>query len=227
VKTTGNLLDAFGGVCVTLADKNTLIAASSEELLKATCDRIAGKGGEPLNKPMRRLLVELDDKQTIVFAMRPARAALASSEAADRGAAQKEPGKSDSVLPPFVPHALALDSDETRPAPSESPLCELSGGIALAEDFQLRCTLRTASAGDARDVMKGFKELRLRMGGLAMLLARSSKNYAFLKEIPRSFLAVRKDRIILIEGHLSAETLDKLFDAVTIDGKSHEHRSSD
>lgn len=228
VKTTGNLLDAFGGVSVTLLDKNTLIAASSEELVKQTCNRIAGKGGEPLNKPMRRLLTELDDKQTIVFAMRPTRSAIGSSEAADRGTAQKESGKSALSPPsPFVPPPPALPSDEARPESNKSSLCELSGGITLAEDFQLRCTLRTASASDAKDAMKGFKELRLRMGGLATLLAGSSKDYAFLKEIPHSFLAVRKDRIILIEGHLSAETLDKLFGAVSSDGKSRGHRQDD
>ncbi len=59
--------------------------------------------------------------------------------------------------------------------------------------------------------MKGFDELRLRMDGLAILLAGSDKDCAFLKEIPKSFLAVRKGRIILIEGHLSAETLGKLL----------------
>ena len=56
---------------MTLADKNTLIVASSEELLKGACHRIAGKGGDSLNKSMRRLLEELDGKQTIVFALRP------------------------------------------------------------------------------------------------------------------------------------------------------------
>jgi len=61
--------------------------------------------------------------------------------------------------------------------------------------------------------MKAFEELRLRMGGLATLLAGSNKNYAFLKEIPHSFLAVRKGSIILIEGHLSADTLAKLCGA--------------
>ncbi len=71
VRTKGSLLDAFGGACVTLTDKNTLIVASSEKLLKAACDRIAGKGVS-LNKPMRRLLEELDGKQTILFALRPA-----------------------------------------------------------------------------------------------------------------------------------------------------------
>jgi hypothetical protein len=60
-------------------------------------------------------------------------------------------------------------------------------------------------------MMKDFDELRWRMGGLATLLAGSNKKQAFLKEIPNSFLAVRKGRVILVEGHRSAETLAKLL----------------
>lgn len=203
VNTKGNLLDAVGGFCLTLADKNTLIVASSEKLLKASCDRIEGKDGDALNKPMRRLLADLDSKQTVVFAMRPTRPAIDTSEAADRGAAQ---GGDDKIPPPPLP-----PSSEEKKESSKSSLRELSGSMALADDFKLRCTLRTGSTDDAKAVMKGFDELRLRMGGLATLLAGSSEEYAFLKEIPSSFLAVRKGRIILVEGHVSADTMAKLL----------------
>ncbi|HEY7310495.1 MAG TPA: hypothetical protein VH643_14120 [Gemmataceae bacterium] len=227
LNTEGHLSDALGGFCITLADKNTLAVASSERLLKASCDRLAGKGGDALNKPMRRLLADLDSKQTIVFAMRPTPPAIDTSEAADSGDALEGDSNKLPPPPPFpsseelkkVNEKLAevLDAPplpsylQEGKEPSKSALRELSGGIVLADDFKLRCTLRTDSASDAKAVMKGFDELRLRMGGLATLLAGSSEEYAFLKEIPNSFLAVRKGRIILVEGHLPAETLAKLL----------------
>jgi hypothetical protein len=232
VETKGSLLDAFGGVCVALADKNTLIAASSAELLKGTCRRIAAKDGDSLNKPMRHLLAERDGKQTIVFAMRPARHTIETSKATGRDEAQEK----DSGYPPLLsplPHYRSGEahgkdggylqvppppplpeppSSEAQPEESSKPsLRDLSGCIALADDFKLRCTLRTSSSGDAKEVMKSFDELRLRMSGLTTLLAGSSKKYAYLKEIPNSFLAVRKGRVILVEGHLSADTLAKLL----------------
>ena len=203
LNTEGHLSDALGGFCMTLADKNTLVVASSEKLLKASCDRLAGKGGDALNKPMRRLLADLDSKQTIVFAMRPTQPAIDTSEAAESG--EVRGGDYLEPPPPLQP------SSEERKGPSKSWLRELSGSIVLADDFKLRSTLRTASSSDAKAVMKGFDELRLRMGGLATLLAGSSEEYAFLKEIPNSFLAVRKGRIILVEGHLSAEIVAKLL----------------
>jgi hypothetical protein len=260
VEKMGSLLDPIGGFCVTLADKNTLIAASSEELLKGTCKRIAGKDSVSLNKPMRHLLTEMDGKQTIVFALRSSCSAagmtlpssrylehppqyippsppfplpreLASQEAAaaaDSGEAQETdafklppPLFEKLETPPRVP---PLPPPPPLPEPSssearQSPPRELSGSITLADDFKLRCALRTASNRDAKEMMKDFDDLRLRMGGLAILLAGSNKHYAFLKEIPNSFLAVRKGRIILVEGHLSAETLAKLF-GVKINVKS-------
>jgi hypothetical protein len=60
VHTKGCLLDAFGDCSLALLDKTTLVAASSEKLLKQTCQRLADKNASTLNKPMRRLLAELD-----------------------------------------------------------------------------------------------------------------------------------------------------------------------
>ncbi len=184
----GSLLDLFGGTCVTLASKDTLIAASSPELLKETCDRVGGKDS-PARQPLRRLLADLDGKQTVVFAVQPA------PTVAERTVDWWETDGSEA-------------QEDPKPADWLRDLC---GGITLAEDFTLRCTLRASSSRDAREAMTGLADLRLRMDGLATFLAGSSKEYAFLKEVPRSFLAVRKKDVILVEGHLSAETLGKLL----------------
>ncbi len=189
VQTKGCLLDALGDDCIALLDKNTLVLASSEDLLKESCKHIADKDTSALNKPMRRLLAELESKQTIAFAM------CGASRTNAEG-----------------------DGSEAQEEASPSPLRDLTGSISLAEDFKLRCAVRTTSGDDARAVMKGFEELRLRTDGLMTLLAGSSKEYAFLKDIPRSFLAVRKGRIILIEGRLPAETLAKLLGACSVKG---------
>lgn len=189
VQTKGCLLDAIGGDCIALLDKNTLVLATSEDLLKESCKHIADKDTSSLNKPMRRLLMELESKQTIAFAG-------------------------------IVPQKVSFgDNSEAEEESSPPPLRDLTGSISLAEDFKLRCAVRATSADDARTVMKGFEELRLRADGLMTLLAGSSKEYAFLKDIPRSFLAVRKGRIILVEGRLAAETLDKLLGACSAKGR--------
>ena len=193
VETKGCLLDIFGKDCIALVDKNTLVAASSDELLKETCKHLADKTPTALSKPMRRLLAELDSKQTIAFAL--------------------------CASPPTFETASTAEDKKTPEESKSSSVRELTGGIAVAEDFKLRCTVKTASAEDARAVMKGFEELRLRADGLTTLLAGSSKEYAFLKDIPRSFLAVRKGRILLVEGRLTAETLDKLLGACNVGNK--------
>ncbi|HTU16851.1 MAG TPA: hypothetical protein VMG10_02210 [Gemmataceae bacterium] len=341
VQTKGCLLDMFGDCCLALLDKNTLVAATSEKLLKETCQRIADKDSSALNKRMRRLLAEQDGKQTILFAMRQAQPttdkSLAASReyygralekaAASRGLTLEEmweenwktpmpyptinqcdgraregkkelakaktaeqvkqkniarlmkqynelfkeakyaeaetvalrvkeldpdnamataaiamarfqrshnqyesdTDKSDSgqksdpeIVPSLFPASFLPPppfpeppSSEAKEEPSKSSW-ELSGSISLAEDFTLRCAVRTTNTADARVVMKGFKELRLRASGLMTFLAGSSKEYAFLKDIPRSFLAVRKGRVILVEGRLSPETLDKLLGTCSV-----------
>jgi hypothetical protein len=259
VQTKGCLLDAFPNACIALVDKNTLVAASSEELLKETSKRISGETIAAPNKPMRRLLAELDGKQTILFALRPDGAASGPSHSwacgrPDAGAGQmppisippplptlapdllKGPEIENPKLPPLPPPAslaplpepltrasMLFSSPsaysqeppflEKQPEPSKSKLRELSGSINVSDDFKLRCTLRTAGGKDAKEAMNTLDDLRLRTGGLAMFLAGNNKNYAFLKEIPSAFLAVRKGNIILIEGHLPAETVAKLLGA--------------
>jgi hypothetical protein len=240
VYTKGCLLDAFGDCCLALLDKNTLIAATSEKLLTETCQRIAHKDTSTLNKPMRRLLADLDGKQTILFASQPNGTVIDKSETADRGATRGGysmptlsasyfgennskaadsfaapepftklvplPSLSSDLPPPPSPPGCSETREESR-----KPSWELSGSISLAEDFKLRCAVRTTNAADARLVMKGFDEVRLRADGLMTFLAGSNKEYAFLKELPRAFLAVRKGRIILVEGRLSPETIGKLL----------------
>lgn len=269
VQTKGCLLDAFGNDCLTLLDKNTLVAATSERLLKETCQRIAAKDTSTLNKPMRRLLTELDGKQTILFALRPgggdAEGTGIPSAGSSRGCIGlggfpamestprdrkpslfTSPEKFDRVPPrsflerPFydpadlIPFANAKEESSVptqeqsypisgpRPIPAPPPLeakeesskpssYAVCGSISVANDLTLRCAVRTAKADDARSAMKGFDEVRLRADGLMTFLAGSSKEYAFLKEIPRSFAAVREGRLILIEGRLPAETLVKIL----------------
>jgi hypothetical protein len=225
VNTKGCLLDAFGDHCLTLLDKNTLVAATSTELLKETCKALADKDTVSLNKPLRRLLAEVDGKQTIVFAMRPSALTIDKSEAADSGTKHPEIRTNRSPLseafsidPPPLPEPPP--SSEAHEEASKSALRELSGTILVSDDFQARCTLCSASSNGAKEVMKAFDELRLRADGLMTLLAGSNKSCAFLKEIPRSFLAVRKGRIILVEGRLSSETLSKLL-SMTVQVKSH------
>lgn len=184
VRTKGCLLDMFRNDCITLLDKNTLVAATSEALLKQTCRQIADRDTSALNKPMRRLLKELESKQTITFALCPPS--------------------------PKIEAVMADDSEAQEVAPP-SPLRELTGSIRVTDDVELRCAVRTNSIADAREVMRGFDDLRLRAEGLMLLLAGSSKRQAFLKDIPRSFLAVRKGNVILVEGRLSPETLGKLL----------------
>lgn len=178
-----DLLGHFGGTCLTLANKTTLVVAPSEEMLKKVCNRLAGKGDADLSKRMRQLLTELDGKQTITFAAAP----TGSTHSSATGA-----------------------SSEAQEESHASPF-ELSGSIAVAEDFKLLSTLRAVDTSVAKAVMKNLKDFRLRMDGLAGMIVGGSKECAFLKEIPRSFLAVRKGPIILIEGHLSAELLAKLL----------------
>jgi hypothetical protein len=189
VETKGCLLDAFGKYCLALADKNTLVVASSKNLLIETCKHLGDKTSANLNKPMRRLLAEMDSKQTIAFAICP--------------------------TPPTFETASTEDGKDEKKA----PLRELTGGIVVADDFQLRCSVKTDSVEEARIVMKGFEEVRLRSDGLMTLLAGSSKEYAFLKDVPRSFLAVRKGRILLVEGRLPAETLNKILGACSFSSK--------
>ncbi|MGH7172014.1 MAG: hypothetical protein ACRELG_17200 [Gemmataceae bacterium] len=269
VRTKGCLLDAFGDDCIALLDKTTLVAATSEKLLKETCQRIADKdlwSTSKLNKPMHRLLADLDGKQTILFAMRQAqptidKSPLAASReyygrelekaAASRGVTLEEMWEEQWKTPMPFPTIKQCDTDESgcwlksdsqtvpslfpasflppppvpEPPSSEAkeepskPSWELSGSIRLADDFMLRCAVRTTNAADARVVMKGFEELRLRADGLMTFLAGSSKEYAFLKDIPRSFLAVRKGRILLVEGRLPPETLDKLLETCSVNSR--------
>lgn len=237
VQTKGSLLDALGNACIALVDKNTLIAASSEKLLKETCKHRADRDASSLNKPMRRLLAELDGKQSILFVSRPEVALVSKSEPTPplaprplsvqiRDPLSSQASEPSSALFPLgspsinasapgstSPVLAEAPSPEKQSEPRKSGFRELSGSINLTEDFKLRCTLRTTGGKQAKEVMDSFNDLRLRMIGLATLLAGSNKNYAFLKEIPNSFLAVRKRQIILVEGHLSAETLAKLVEA--------------
>jgi hypothetical protein len=188
----GCLLDAFAGDCLALVDKNTLVVASSEALLRETCKHIKDHDATALNKPMRRLLAEVESKQTIVVA-------FLGSE-------------------PAVETATADNVSETQEEIMPSALRDLTGSIAITEDFKLRCALRATTIGDARDIMKGLEGARLRIDGLMTLLAGSRKEYTFLKEVPHAFTAVRKGSVILVEGHLSAETLGKIL--ATIEGKT-------
>jgi hypothetical protein len=188
-QTTGCLLDLFAKYCITLADKNTLVVATSDELLKETCKHLGDPKTSSANKTMRRLLAELDGKQTIAFAVCPPPPTL---EAVSTG--EDKEGKEDKT-------------------PATHALRELTGGISLADDFKLRCTIKTTSVEEARKVMEGCEEVRLRLDGLMTFLSGSSKEYAFLKEVPRSFLAVRKGNVLLIEGRLSAEMLNRLLAA--------------
>lgn len=236
VQTKGCLLDAFGDACVTLFDKNTLIAASSEKLLKETCKHLADRDASSLNKPMRRLLAVLDGKQSILFALRqdidvvsksvrtpslppPSLAAeirdpLSSQSSEPSSALFPLGSQSINASTPrsYSPVLAEAPSPEKPSEPRKSGLRELSGSIHLTDDFKLRCTLRTAGGKQAKEVMDSFDDLRLRMNGLATFLAGNNRNYAFLKEIPNSFLAVRKSHIILVEGRLPAETLGKLLE---------------
>lgn len=178
-----DLLGHMGRTAFTLANKTTLLVAPSEEMLKQACERIAGKDESVLSKRMRHLLTELDGKQTIVFAATP-NGPTHSAATADSSEAQEE---------------------------SHASSGELSGSISVAADLKLRCTMQTLDTSIAKDGMKTLKDIRTRMDGLAAMIAGNNKEGAFLKEIPRSFMAVRKGRIILIEGHISSEILGKLL----------------
>jgi hypothetical protein len=178
------------GTWVALPDHHTLVVASSKQLLREACARVAAGDRGALKAPMRKLLTELDGRQTVLFAV--------------------------ANLPP--PAAMAAPAGKVTACGAEAQeqqgpdlmVRELSGGITLAEDFKFRCTLRATSPMAARDMMKVFGDLRLRLGGLATFLAGSDKDCACLKEIPRAFLATRKGSIILIEGYVPASTLEKL-----------------
>jgi hypothetical protein len=235
LESKGSLLGLLDGNWVALPTCNALVAASSEELLKAACERVAGKAPDERIKPMRHLLAELEGKQTVVFAMHPAprpaekKQESESSEApkeiaemfARLLAVWKEPLSPQSPEAAFaadrkIPVHLALQESEA-PQPQDEvaeQVSDLGGTVALGEDLQLRCTLRASNADAARDLMHTLKDFRVRLDGLATLLAGTNKDYAFLKEIPRSFAAVRKGCVILIEGHLTADTLEKLIGMV-------------
>ncbi len=193
MQSTGCLLDLFPKYSLALADKNTLVVASSDELLKETCKHLSDPRAVSANKTMRRLFAELDGKQSIAFAVCP---------------------------PPATFETVAgSEGKDEKLQPKPSALREMTGGIALTDDFKLRCTIKATSIEDARKVMEGCEEVRLRIDGLMTCLAGTSKEYAFLKEIPRSFLAVRKGSVLLIEGRLSTETLNRLFASCSFLGR--------
>ncbi len=193
LQSNGCLLDLFPKYCLALADKNTLVVASSDEILKETCKHLCDPRAASANKTMRRLFAELDGKQSIAFAVCP---------------------------PPATFETLAVDEGKDEKLQAKpSLLREMIGGITVTDDFKLRCTIKATSIEDARKVMDGCEEVRLRLDGLMTCLAGTSKEYAFLKEIPRSFLAVRKGNVLLIEGRLSTETLNRLFASCSFIGR--------
>jgi hypothetical protein len=179
-KATGPLLDTIDTFYVALADKNTLVLASSLDALRVACAQAARTGKPAPGSPLRDLLDNLDGKQTVCFAARGR--ALFKQPA---GEEQQEEGP-------------------------EPPLDSLTGSVAVKDGIELRCTVTARSPDGARAIMKVLDDLRARAAGLAVVLAGNQKKYAFLKEVPKTFGATRKDATILLEGRLSGELLEKL-----------------
>jgi hypothetical protein len=178
-KQTGSLFDR-GTAYVALADKNTLVVASSLDGLTAACARAARADKPARGTALRELLDDLDGKQSVCFAV------------GGRGFSKKPAGE-----------------EEQEEAP-EQKIDSLSGSITVKDGIEFRCTLTACDTDGAQAAMKVLNDLRTRASGMAAVLAGTQKQYAFLKEVPKAFVATRKGATVLMEGRLSAELLDKL-----------------
>jgi hypothetical protein len=180
-KQSGSPLDMLGTAYVTLGDKNTLILASSLDGLTAACRRATGAAGAARSAALEKLLEDFDGRQTVCFA---AHGGLLKNKPAGEAAGEEQ---------------------------EEGPRVEsVSGSLSVSDGVRLRCTLTAEDADGAREVLKALDDLRTRAAGMAVVLAGNQKKYAFLKEVPKAFAATRKGAIILLEGRLSGELLDKL-----------------
>jgi hypothetical protein len=181
-KQSGSLLDMVGTAYVALADKNTLVLASSLDGLSAACARAAGAVEPSRGAGLKKLLEGFDGKQTVCFA---AHGSLLQARPAGEAAGEEQQEAGPQV---------------------ES----FSGGLTVGDGVRLRCALTAGDADGAREMMKALNDLRARAAGMAVVLAGNQKKYAFLKEVPKAFDATRKGATVVVEGRLSPELLDKV-----------------
>src|SRR5262249_13010217 len=176
-------LDLSGSFFFGLVDKGTVVFASDKQGMLDAFDRAAGSKKPSLTKWMRHAIEETDAKQSMWVV-------LGSIARSDKAAAGGEKAKEDDEAP-LLRHA--------------------TGGLTIAEDIKIHCTLTGVNVDAAKDMMDDLDDLRTRAEGLAALLAGNQKDCACLKDIPKAFKVTRKGKSITVEGQLDADLLDEVI----------------